>query len=153
MHSRIYQVNTKPIESYEYIDKSDYYDHWFTNQIADYVNGDTDREDDIEWLKSCAKGYDVDKDENGYYLIVHSKEEYFTDAFRKFKEALAKIGEPTIEDFIKGIDLWYLNDADEDKYGFYVEWYGHELMPLDRFIRRCVVDQKYYLGGTIDYHY
>ena len=159
MHSRIFQVSPSPIDKGEYICDSDYYEHWFTHQIADYVNDDCNREDDIKWLSECSKGYTVDKDANGYYIIVNSKVEYFTNAFREFTEALEKIGTPTIGQFISknGIDLWYLKNAYEDKYSFYVEYcdygYGNELITFDQFVRICDIGCKYYIGGTIDYHF
>lgn len=157
MHSRIFQVSKNPIHKIDYIEESNYYDHWFTNEIADYVDGGTDRDDDIQWLDSCAKGYEVAVDDNGYYFVVNNKEQYFAEAFNRFKEALVEIGEPTIEDFIKGIDLWKLKDANEDKFGFYVDYdgfdYGSELLTFDRFMRMCELGTKYYIGGTIDYHW
>lgn len=158
MHSRIFQVKTKPIDGQDYIRESDYYDHWFTHQIADYVNEDTDRDYDIKWLSECAKGYEVGEDDNGEYLIVNSKEEYFASAYARFNHLLAQIGKPTMADFIdvNGIDMWRVNNAYEDKFGFYIDnydcQYGSELMTLDAFIRRCDVGVKYYIGNTIDYH-
>ena len=47
MHSRIFQVSMEPIEKDDYILERDYWDHWFTREIADYVNGSTNRNDDI----------------------------------------------------------------------------------------------------------
>ena len=152
MHSRIFQVSMEPINKEEYICDSDYYEHWFTIEFADYVSDDCDREADIEWLSSCAKGYSIENDDNGEYLIVTNKEEYFTNAYKRFIEELDKIGRPTLEEFVNGISLWSLNNADEDKFSFYVDADG-ELMTFDAFIRRCVTNEKYYIGGTVDYHF
>ena len=159
MHSRIFQMSPDPINKGEYISESDYYEHWFTNEIADYVNDDCNRDEDIKWLGDYPRGYVVDKDSNGYYIIVNSKEEYFANAFNRFKEALEKLGTPTIGAFVSthGVDLWPLKDSYEDEFGFYVDYSaydcGRELMTFDRFIRRCDIGQKYYIGGTVDYHF
>lgn len=153
MHSRIFQVSEKPIDKADYIKESDYWDHWFLNSVADYVNEDCNRNEDIEWLKDCAKGYSIGCDENGEYLIVESKEEYFKQSFARFKETLDKIKDYTIDDFIKGFhEMWMLKDAYEEKFGFYVEFDGYGLITFDSFIRHCNTETKYYIGGTIDYH-
>ena len=67
MHSRIYQISKTPIDRDDYIEESNYYDHWFTSSIADYVSGDTNRDDDIEWLQNCYvnKGLSFGQDKNG----------------------------------------------------------------------------------------
>lgn len=158
MHSRIFQLSANPIEEVDYIVESDYYDHWFTNQIADYVDGDCDRDASIEWLKNCSKGYEIIQDNNGnYILVVSRKEKYFENSYDEFMSELQKIGTPTIEQFVSGIDLWRFKNAYEDKFAFYVdlhqEGYGGGLMTFDSFIRHCNVGTKYYVGGVIDYHF
>ena len=158
MHSRIFQLSTSLLEENDYIKESDYYDHWFTNEIADYVNDDCDRDESIEWLADSANGFEVNQDNNGnYYLVVNSKEKYFQNAYDRFIDELNKIGTPTIEQFAKGIDLWRFKNAYEDKFGFYVELYGdeyeHDLMTFDSFIRCCNTGTTYYIGAVIDYHF
>ena len=46
----------------------------------------------------------------------------------------------------------FLDQAVEDQFGFYVDADG-ELMTFDAFIRRCAINEKYYIGGTIDYNF
>lgn len=155
MHSRIFQVSTKPISQDDYITESDYWDHWFTNQIADYVNGDTDRDYDIQWFKDCysSKGIEFGADDNGEYIIVKSKEAYFKDAFNRFQELLDKIKAHNLQDFIEGIDeMWELKNEYEEKYGFYIESEEYDLITIDDFIRCCNANEKLYIGATIDYH-
>ena len=152
MHSRIFQVSTEPIKQTDYIDECNYYDHWFTNSIADYVNGNTSRTDDIEWLKLCSRGYAIDSDESGEYLIVKSKENYFQNAYNRFKELLDVVKDCTLQDFSKEIyEMWELKNQYEEKFGFYADFDG-DLMTLDSFVRQCKENTKYYIGGTIDYH-
>ena len=152
MHSRIFQASTKPIKEYEYLSESDYWEHWFLNSVADYVVDSDDRNEDIEWLKDCAQGYIVDHDENGEYFVITSKVEYFENAFKNFTELLDKIKNYTIENFVAGIhEMWGLKNAYEEKFGFYVDMRG-ELMSFDSFVRHCTEGEKYYIGGTLDYH-
>ena len=157
MHSRIFQVSTMPIDEEDYTCESYYYDHWFLHQIADYVDEDCDRDDSIEWLDSCAKGYEICQDNNGNYrIIVVNKEEYFASAYEVFVEELKKLGTPTIEQFSTGLDLYRLKNAYDDKFGFYIDVYdqngGHDIMTMNDFIRVCNVGTVYYIGGVIDYH-
>lgn len=153
MHSRIFQVSMNPIQEEDYILESDYYDHWFTNEIADYVNGDTDRENDIEWLQGYSTAFDFGTDNSGVYFIVKDKGEYFKPHFDRFMGALNKIKECTLTDFTYGLaEMWTLKDSYEDKFGFYVNADG-ETMCLDNFVRRCATGEKYYIGATIDYHF
>lgn len=155
MHSRIFQISMEPIKKHEYIMESDYWDHWFTREIADYVNGDTDRDYDVQWLKNCynENGMEFGTDENGEYLVIISREKYFKNKFDKFKEAINKVKDCSLEDFAKGLsDMWYVKDVYEDKFGFYVDADG-ELINLDSFVRGCAVNEKYYIGGTMDYHW
>ena len=153
MHSRIFQVSMEPISKKDYIVEAEYWDHWFTREIADYVNGDTDRDSDVEWLKGCCNGLVFGKDNNGEYFVVENKEMYFKNKFDRFMEALNKIKDCTLEDFAKGFyDMWTLKDAYEDKFGFYVNVDG-DTMNFDDFMRGCAKGEKYYIGGTIDYHF
>ena len=155
MHSRIFQVSMEPINKHEYIEESDYWDHWFTNEIADYVNDNTNRCDDIEWLRNCYEhnGMEFGSDNNGEYFIVESREQYFKRSFDRFKAAIDKIKDCTLEDFANGLEhMWHIEDAYENKFGFYVNADG-ETINLDSFIRACALNEKYYIGGTIDYHW
>ena len=155
MHSRIFQVSTKPIQEVDYIEESDYWDHWFTREWADYVSDDCDRNDDIGWLESCygKKGIEFGTDDNGEYIIIKSKQEYFADKFKQYAEVLDKLKQYTLDDFVNGFhEMWSLKNLYEDKYGFYADADG-ELMTFDNFIRECETEEKYYIGGTLDYHW
>lgn len=153
MHSRIFQVSMEPIEKDYYICESDYWESWFLNSIADYVNDDCDRTEDIQWLKDCCdNAMTFGQDKNGDYFIINSKTKYFEKAFERFKLALDKIKDTTIDDFAQGIfEVWQLKNAHEDRFGFYADVDG-ELMTFDAFVRLCATGEKYYIGGTIDYH-
>ena len=155
MHSRIFQVSFSPIDTCDYIEESNYWDHWFLNEIADYVTESDDRNEDIEWLKDCyeEKGIEFGTDNNGEYFIVKSKQAYFKEQFNNFMKTIDKIKTYTLDDFAQGFhEMWQLKNAYEKKFGaFYVDADG-ELMSFDSFVRLCATEEKYYIGGTIDYH-
>ena len=52
MFNAIYQVSLDPIPSDEYISESDFWDSWFLGRVAEYVDGDVDRNKEIDLLKS-----------------------------------------------------------------------------------------------------
>ena len=157
MHSRIFQVSKKPIKKEDYINSDCYIEHWFTKSIADYVSDDVNnRNDDIEWLTTftCTKGITIGEDENGKFLIVTDRKAYFQKAFEEFKDAMDKVSKYTLDDFIQGssYEVWLVGNSYEDKFGFYIDEDG-DLTTLDSFVRLCRINQKYYIGGTVDYHF
>jgi len=158
MHSRIFQISTAPIDEVDYIEETQYYDHWFTNSLADYVNGDTDRTKDIEWLKCVFedRGITFGDDGDGAYFIVEDKAKYFAPKFAKFQEELAKLSNVDIEGFISGkcaLSLMSLKLEYNDDCGFYVDDDYYDLISFDEFVRRVQVGVRYFIGATIDYHF
>lgn len=157
MHSRIFQISTKPIDKCDYIEESNYYDHWFLNSVADYVNDSTDRADDIKWLKDCydKDGLSFGVDENGEYFMVEDKAKFFEPKFKRFQNALQELSTTTLDDFMNGkcgYQLYELKAAYDDKFGFYVDGDEFSLDTLNTFIRYAEIGKKYYIGATIDYH-
>ena len=130
MHSRIFQLSETPIDEADFLRESYYFDHWFTREIADYVDGDTNRIDDIDWLKCCVNGVEFGSDEHSEFLIVKDREVYFNRAFNEFSHCLNTINNNnTIESFTNGIQaMWSLNNVYEDKFGF-------SYKVLDHYIR------------------
>lgn len=158
MHSRIYQISKNPIDKEDYIEESNYWDHWFIGSIADYVNGDTDREDDIKWLKDCyeERGISFGVDDDGEYIVIEDKVKYFTPKFEFFQKALRELPASTIDDFIGcecGYSLYNLKAAYDDEFGFYVDGDDTSMETFDSFIRSSSNGMKFYIGATIDYHY
>ena len=158
MHSRIYQINKTPIDRDDYIEESDYYDHWFINSVADYVNENTNRDEDIMWLKDCyeKQGVSFGKDDNGEYFVVEDKAKYFESKFENFQKALKEMSEKTLGDFIVGATdmlMYRIKDSYENKFGFYVEDGDCGLTTFDNFMRSATDGEKYYIGATIDYHF
>lgn len=159
MHSRIFQVSEQLIDKSDYIKESFFYDHWFLNEVADYVNAKTDRQSDIEWLKGCHKqGITFGADENGEFFIIVDKNKFFEQKFNAFKDALQKLSAMTIDEFVadtNNIDMYNMRQAYNETYGFYTcnNGYCDDLHTMDEFIRFAETDTKYYIGATIDYHF
>ena len=158
MHSRIYQISKNPIDKVDYIEESHYWDHWFIGAIADYVNEDTDRTNDIEWLKECYgnEGLSFGTDDDGEYFIVTDKAEYFAKRFKTFQKTLKELSELTLDDFASGkssMQMYTLKAAYDDKFGFYVDGDDTGMETFDECIRSSSNGTKFYIGATIDYHF
>ena len=158
MHSRIFQIGKNPIDKIDYIEESHYYDHWFTHSVADYVNGDTDRADDIQWLKDCYenRGLSLGADADGEYFIITDKAKYFAGRFEKFKKTINELAEIALDDFADGkcsAQIYTLKAAYDDEFGFYVDGDDTGMETFDSFIRYNENNTKFYIGGTIDYHW
>ena len=158
MHGRIFQISKEPIEKDDYIEESNYYDHWFTNSIADYVDGDTDREDDIQWLKDCYadSGLSFEIDDGGEYFIIEDKVKYFAKRFDVFQKTLKELQDITLDDFASGkcgMYMYTLKSTYDDEFGFYIDSEDTSLETFDSFIRHSDNGAKFYIGATIDYHF
>lgn len=163
MHSRIFQLSkdkvTEPLTESDIIT----YNEWFVGQIADYVNENTDRENDIDWLlqtlnEEVSKYITITKMNNVYISITFKsgfKEQYFKEKLIKLKELVKNL---TLEDFCDpgSIVIYSIENKIESKFGFYV--YNDEtgyIVPFDAFVRELngTVEETYYFGSTIDYHW
>ena len=163
MHSRIFQLSnneiTEPLTESSIITSNE----WFVGQIADYVNENTNREDDIDWLlqtldEEVSKYITIAKTNNTYVSITFKpgfKEQYFRERLIKLKELVKDL---TLEDFCDPISIAVhsIENKIESKFGFYV--YNDEteyMMPFNAFIRELngAVEETYYFGSTIDYHW
>lgn len=152
MHSRIFQIATKPISKDEWITEMDFYEnHSFLGAIADYVNDDTNREEDIQWLLSKFKNMPVEynKEESSIVFLKGFKETYFKERFEQLKE---KVNHMKPEDFLDSYEVYKIENLLKDQYGFYMYEDGWN-RPLDEFVRHLIEGQKYYFGSTIDYHF
>lgn len=160
MHSRIFQISKEPISPDDYVTESDYYDMWFTSTVADYVDSDTDRAEDIRLLReklrdSCAFG----SDDGGEYMIVVDAKKYFEPKYKEFRQLVKKLSGWTLDDFSGTREtnehtMFDLKDCYYAEFDVYVDWdYWGEPTSLDNFLRLAKPGTKYYFGATIDYHY
>ena len=158
MHSRIYQVSTEPIStdelSHEYI-----YEVYFVGRIADYVAEveykSESYKQDLKWLQGATNGIEVDI-EKGTMKVI-SKKEYFRSKHEEFQEFLQELNNVTLNEFIEpcgktSMNLYNLQCAYKDKYGFYIDING-ETEPLDSFVREAEENKVYYIGTITDYHF
>ena len=152
MHSRIFQMDIEPINKEDHIDESTFYEDTFIGSIADYVDEDTNRDEDIQWLVDCYEKYGMEYNkEEGYVVFKEDfKENYFRERFKLFKEA---VDELTFEDFAYDMraNLYKVRSLMEDRFSFYVYFIDY-WMTFDRFVRQLEKGKKYYLGATINYH-
>lgn len=156
MHSRIFQITKEPVTFA--IAEDDYADHWFTREIADYVMEDKNPEASLEWL---GKHSGLSVDATAKTVTVTSKEAFFKDAFAMFSKAVAELSTITIEQFAYANRdvadaVYYLKQAYDDKFAFYVEDCGEYagLITLDEWVRNVAMEGRaYYIGGSLDYHF
>lgn len=161
MHSRVFQISSQPIEKEDYIREGDFYDLPFLGEVADYVSEDTNKSDDIEWLKNCYQnGVEITED----IIVITDKKKFFEDSFERFKETLKKLEEETTIEAFAGVDkskygfgsnIYELKClAEGDKFGFYMFDFNDCGYPetFDEFVRGAEEGKTYYIGATFDYH-
>jgi hypothetical protein len=150
MHSRIFQLSEHPINPDDYIIEEDFYDN-FIGEVADYVSGDTCRNEDIYWFVSSLKQYGIIYNEKEESIIFPEdfKFKYFKSRYDKFVKLSQEID---LRKFSSDdLELWSLQQLIENKYGFYI--FTNHYEPLDSFVRQLQGEEKYFIGGTIDYHF
>ena len=161
MHSRIYELSEKPVRETERFGFTDV-PEWFFSQIADYADdtNEVSRENEIQWFQSffgdlCTVDGDkltFDPDTVGkrlrkrYDIFLEKAEALKNHSYEAF---CGKTGAPALE-----LALFELNDAYEDRYGFYV--YEPECCSLQTvyaWLRDADLSKPYYVGGIVDYHW
>ena len=92
---------------------------------------------------------------------ARSLERYFRQAYSKFLAAAAQLTAYSYEAFC-GKNGWRvldhavfeLNDAYEDRYGFYVyDRDRSEFRTEDAWLREADLSAPWYVGGIVDYHF
>lgn len=161
MHSRIFQVSTRPIPPDEYL--SDCYDDYFLSTIADYViKSEDDREDDIDCLVGVS-GISVAEESPGVLYFTVDKEAYLKPRYEGFKKCLLYMMnhlsfdafcEAGVADSVSHM-MYDLNEAYNDKYASRIinSDDGDIAYTLTDFVYLANEGVKYYIGGILDYHY
>jgi hypothetical protein len=156
VHSRIFQITTKPAEAY--ISESDFYEHWFTREFADYVSGDVNRQDELsvfrEWLENKKAANFLSDDM--FIILPDGKEAYFRESYAGFINAAKKTATITMADFMGGnigTLIYGINSSYCDDYGYYVADDDKNLVPMDEFMRYAEIGRCYHIGGVLDYHF
>jgi hypothetical protein len=157
VHSRIYQITTAPIKPDGYITEADFYDHWFTSSVADYVGDDADRANDLKWFREHLSGIASFDTDDSFIIQPGGKEKYFAKAYDSFIAAREKTMKLGLAEFASGDGfseaVRHMENAFCEEYSFYVSSDEFDTIPLDDFIRCTEVGTRYYIGGTLDYHF
>lgn len=161
MHSKILQVERKPIERTGFIRQWDI-PRRFVEEIADYVD-----DVPISYVPELAQivfyrndifSLDTEK----MTVTIKDKMKYFEEMLEEFKIRLANLTEKvTLEAFsclawYSGLDyeLAACNCAYNDKYGFYIcESRDDYPITFDEWMRSVKDGDTFYIGGAIDYHF
>lgn len=158
MHDRIFQITTKSVPEDNYISEVDFGDHWFVGAVADYVNNDADREEEIELLRKTLEETNIAafKEHNSFTLLPDAKKTYFRDAYIRFVRAVGAVISTTLEEFMaKEISdkMFAINQSFSDKFGNYVSSDEFGTITFDNFMRKAEIGTRYYIGGVVNYHH
>ena len=155
MHSFILQVDTQPIDKEEYVDAMDLFEEQLQG-IADYA-------DDVGATEAQAIAKSIIEHEFGSELTDGSfaitdlvKQARLTASFMAVQEFIDKLQAIGAEEFRTQFDCWYwqykFESAIKGDTGTYIYYDGILYKPL-QFIRLAQPDQRYYVGGVVDYHW
>jgi len=161
MHSRVFEISSKPIDEALRLDEYELPD-WFCSGIADYVDriDDENRVEEINWFASQFAGNCIVAGDKVSFK-PNTKHDYYRHNYNKFREAAAILATCDYEAFCDSkpcsefsMTLLQLNSSYEDRYGFYVyDRDDEELITLDSWVRRNDLSEPYYIGSIIDYHW
>lgn len=158
MHNTIYQIITFPVTSDEYLSESDFRENSFVGDIANYVSGNTNRDEEIKYLcESFVKNHiAVFSDDNSFRILSDGKTNYFKTAFERCIETIKLASEMTLEEFADAKKSFTLildiNNSYCNKFSDYVYSDVFGTIPLDEFIRKSIPGVQYYIGGILKYH-
>lgn len=168
MHARIYQISEKPVPDENFISERAYDEgHWFTQDVAEYVAEDWNRDASInclfEDLRSAKEFVGVLSTTDGYHtdhsfiLKPGFHRAYFGQRFERFRLILSGLVDTvSFDDFYDmriSADLLDLSDIYNPLYCPYVVLDTGEQVKLTEFLRRARTNKRYYIGGTLDYSF
>ena len=162
MHSRIFQMSSKPISKEDYLGEDYFYDD-FVPCVGDYVSEVKNDTDSLKWLEGYlnARG-GVELDIANRTLKIVDKEKYFESDYEKFKKVLDEAKNMTLSSFSRSgenrgleadltiYDLKRLYEG--DKFGFYLVSKEDGYEPLNSYIRWLNNGTVLYIGAVFDYH-
>lgn len=169
MYSTIIQLETNPISEPEKLtvgemETNDYYD-WFFASVSDGVEKPESPEEVIEGFIEEMQYFgdvEVGSDDKGQWISFNKgfRRSYFEKIYPRFEEALKEMVEKANLDAFCGYEigslLYPLKLAVENWTHIYIKSEGLGLITLNDFVRSIVEvrpNEKYYIGGTIDYHF
>lgn len=158
MHDRIIQISEK--KGTKKICSGAYYDHWFTREIADYVD-DIDDEYIPDELTFLGKRDGLRVDADARTITVESREAYFAAGYERVKKAAAVLANVSLADFAVGnSDVWSavmeIRNGYDDRFSYYVADGGDDcgLVTMDDWIRGYAeIGKQYHIINVLDYHW
>lgn len=159
MHHTIFQIMSTPISKADYISECNFYDHWFTKSIADYVSDDVNRDVLIASFRKWLENFGSCKfDEKSASLTLYAgfHESYFKYKYKRFKKEIASFEKITLQEFCHDhyrIDslLSNLQSAFSESFEDYVSSDEFEPITMDEFLRTAEIGTPYFIGGVLDY--
>ena len=156
MHSKIFQVSKTPISKKDWI-YADMYLESFVGRVADYTDDIDDAARKV-WLENLSRVPGLSVSNVSEQLMIVSKEEYFREYYKEFKEMIDKLSKVSLRDFCEAhqsfeLNAFRLQSSISDEFGYYVDIDEGYPMPLQDYVRCCDDGDKLYIGGIVDYHY
>ena len=148
MHSRIFQLTTKPIKESEWLTEND--DDILQTFPYSVAKPDGKRDDEIRWLLDVCPKCFIWIEDNTLDVLPNAKFDYFGGRFRELKK---KVGNLHFEEFCDEYYARNLIELIEDKFGFHVYDDDGYVKTMDTFMRQVKVNTKLYIGGILDYHF
>lgn len=154
MERSLEDINNYSLEEYQF--DCDGKHSWFIGYIADYVDEDTNRNEDIECFFAYMEEYSrffiinrTDTEIKSITFLPEFKRMYFFERFNKLQQT---INEMNLDDFTNSITAYRLSRLIKDKFDFYI-CSKDNLQTIDDFIRNLPDrETTYYFGNTLDYH-
>lgn len=160
MHSRIFGIVTKKhYDNYIKEEGEMKMPIWQFEQSLpygmDYVDDDTDLNEDFEWFIECLRVHTTKFEAN---FISHTikffpgfKEEYFEKAWNQIQELIN--GQNAYKHFCTdSMFSFKIREATDEHYGFYQCDEEGYYDTFDNFIRDVDADVEYAVFGSLDYH-
>lgn len=88
-----------PVSEDDYISECDFYDHWFTKSIADYISDDVNRDAAITSFKEYLEKFGsckFDEENTSFTFYAGFHESYFKHQYERFKKEIAFSLSPTL---------------------------------------------------------
>lgn len=157
--NKIIELKTNRLDPEDFAGESTFYfdDETFLGTVATRVDGKTNRAEDIEWLiNHLPKEFiEIDKEDESITFLTGFKQAYFKPIYKLFKTIAKGIDLDTFagcSDVMRDETMYALERVVNGKDQIVIHGdFGND--SLDEFIRNLEINTKYYIGGTVIYHY
>ena len=157
MHSRIYELKLSA-DNENILDEDEISIETLNFFSIDWLTTpDESRSNSIDWLcKTKGISYNEETSE-----IRFDDKKIMENDYKNFIDNAKKLSGISLDEFCghskdykNSISYlkYYLDEAFEDRWGFYVYLEGNGLMPLNYFLRNYDTSVPYYVGNILDYH-